>query len=542
MNDISFKVLIADDEYWIRENLRGLLDWPEHSFLFLEPVEDGEQALEAIRSQCPDIVITDVNMPFLSGTELIEKVRAEFPETVFVALSGYSDYDYVRSALLAGAVDYLLKPISKGDLLEVLDKAVSRIIAGRKRKLEQKETQEKLRIASMSAADRELSQLIHRTNDQKQNTLVQSRLTEYELDFSGFTLVVFRTAGLARILRTSKEKEPDELVCKIKDLILAQVRTSKNLVFNYIYRNNEFLLITGMDTSRLDMACEKIILMLKELTGFPATALIGRHYFSFSNLREAYNDALLALLAEKFSGGGGVVRVSDTADCTASKRMSMEQEKQLQLAVSTGNRMLFQKVLFEEIRLRDCVKNAWRFVEVRQTADSVAWILRGSLSPNAKASQLLALDNLAELLQLAVDSFDAEEMNAILEQMLDEVFEPESQPKQSENMRQTVAQVKEYIDGNYFEDLSLTMLSNRFLAESSYLSKAFKAAAGDNLMLYIAKKRVERAKEYLKQDRLSITEISRLVGYGDYAYFSRVFRKVTGVSPREYKEGAVGGL
>lgn len=538
MNDLSFKVLVADDEYWIRENLRGLLDWQEHSFVFLEPVEDGERAFEAIREQRPDIVITDVNMPFLSGTELIGKALAEFPETVFVALSGYSDYDYVRSALLAGAVDYLLKPISKGDLLSVLDKAVNRVIAGRKQRLEQKETQEKLRIASMSAVDRELSQLIHRTSDQKLNAQIQSRLAEYELDFSGFTLVVFRTASLARILRENEDKEPDKLICGIKDLILSEARTAKSLVFNYIYKSNEFLLITGMDTSKLDKVCAKIVPRLRELTGFPAMALIGRHYFSFSTLRDAYNDALLALLAGEFAGMGEVAHVSDTADCAASKRMTAEQEKQLQLAVATGNRALFQKTLHEEIGLRDCVKNAWRFVEVRQTADSVAWILRSGLAPNARASRLLPLDNLAELLQLAVDSFDAEEMASILEQMLDEVFEPEGQPRQSENMRQTVAQVKEYIDGNYFEDLSLTMLSDRFLAESSYLSKAFKLATGDNLMLYIAKKRIERAKEYLRQGRLSITEISQLVGYGDYAYFSRVFRKLTGTSPREYREGA----
>jgi len=538
INETSFKVLVADDEYWIRENVKSLLDWQAHSFVFLEPVEDGEQALEAIDAQRPDIVITDINMPFLSGIELIEKAHEQYPEIVFIALSGYSDYANVRSALVAGALDYLLKPVSKVELLEILAKAVGCIIGGRKQQFEKKIMQEKLRVASMSAVDRELSRFIRRTNDKKTNEQIQSRLMEYELDFSGFTLVVFRTAGLARILRKIGGKEPDELICRIKDLILHQAGTSKSLVFNYIYKNNEFLLISETDPSKPE--CENMIKMLGDLTGFPVTALVSRHYFSFSNIRDAYNDAQLSLFAGEFLDAGKVVLSSEIQDCSATKRMTAEQEKQLQHAAATGNRLLFKKVLFEEIRFLDCVKDKWRFVEVRQTADTIAWILRGSLTQDAMASQLLPIDNLGELLQFAVDSFDTGEMDSILEQMLDEVFEPEGQPKQSESMRQTVLQVKDYVDRHYFEDLSLNTLSKRFLAESSYLSKAFKLAVGDNLMLYIAKKRIERAKEYLKQDELSITEISQLVGYGDYAYFSRVFRKLTGASPREYKEGVDG--
>ena len=493
-NETNFKILVADDEYWIRENLRNLLDWHEHSFVFLEPAEDGEQALEVILAEQPDIVITDINMPFLSGIELIEKVHGEYPEIVFIALSGYSDYDNVRSALVAGATDYLLKPISKVDMLEILAKAVDSIVGGRRQQLEQKIMQEKLRIASMSAIDRELSQLIRRTNNQKLNEQIQSRLMEYELDFSGFTLVLFRTAGLARILRQSGEKEPDELICRIKDLILSQVHTSKSLVFNCIYKNNEFLLISEADPSKLEKVCGNVIRTLKDLTGFPATALIGKYYFSFSNIREAYNDAQLSLFAGEFSDAGKIVLASESQDCSATKRMTAEQENHLQHAIANQNRSLFKKVLFEEIRLQDCAKDKWRFIEMRQTADNIAWILRNASTSNAKASQLLPMDNLAELLQLAVDSFDMDEMDSILEQMLDEVFEPEGQPKQSESMRQTVAQVKEYIDIHYFEDLSLNTLSKRFLAESSYLSKAFKQAVGDNLMLYIAKKELSAQK------------------------------------------------
>lgn len=535
MSDSLFKVLVADDEYWIRENLRGLVDWQAHSFVFLEPAEDGEDALRRIREQRPDIVITDVSMPFLSGTELIEAAVVEQPETVFVVLSGYSDFPFVRAALVAGAVDYLLKPISKGDLLGVLAKAVDRLLTRRAQFLEEKATQEKLRVASSAAMDRDLSRLIHRTRDRQLHAQIQTRLEEYELDFSGFTCILFRTAGLARILKSQNRTDQDQLVFSLKELISAQVQGARSLVFHYTYKSNEFLLITDMEDSRIQATCEQLAALLRKATGYDVTAVISRHYFSFSYLRDAYNETLSAMLAQPYaSAKAAVLRVENVDNCAVTKRIAPELEKQLLFAVASGNGDLFQKVLYEEIRLQDCGRGDWLFVEVRQTVDSISWILRNG--PSGNGPQLLILDNLAELLLLAVDNFDTGEMTSILEQMLDEVFDSARQPGQSENMRQTVAQVQQYIDQNYFEELSLTQLAKQYLVESSYLSRAFKAAVGDNLMLYIAKRRMEKAKEHIRQSKLSLTEISQLVGYGDYAYFNRVFHKVTGISPREYKE------
>ena len=124
MYEALLSVLIADDEYWIRESLRTALDWPAYAMSVLEPACDGEEALTALKSRHVDILITDINMPYLSGVELIRQAQSVSPQTAILVLSGYSDYEYVRQALLAGALDYLLKPISKASLLEALDKAI----------------------------------------------------------------------------------------------------------------------------------------------------------------------------------------------------------------------------------------------------------------------------------------------------------------------------------------------------------------------------------------------------------------------------------
>ena len=154
------KVLIVDDEFWVRENLRNLLGAEKLPLQVLEPAANGEEALRIMEKEHPDILITDITMPFLNGNELIKAAKKRFPLMPTIVLSGYSDFAYVREALLNGAIDYLLKPVSKSALLDVLDKAFSLLNALRQKEREQTEQQERVRQASSLLRDGELSALI----------------------------------------------------------------------------------------------------------------------------------------------------------------------------------------------------------------------------------------------------------------------------------------------------------------------------------------------------------------------------------------------
>jgi DNA-binding NarL/FixJ family response regulator len=443
MNE-RFRILVADDEYWIRQNLKVVLDWEAHSFEFLEPVEDGEQALEKIRSEHPDIVITDVNMPFISGIELIKIILAENPSVVFIALSGYGDYEYVRTALVAGAIDYLLKPVSEGDLLSVLNRAMEYILKTRLQSQEQREIKEKLQIVTGVVIDRELSQFIHQTNDSNLQPQLQGRLAEYELDFSGFTMVVFWTAALTRILRNRKDITVDQLILEIKKGITSHAEGSKYLVTHNTYKINEFFMITDMKRPKLENVCRKLIRSLQETTGLPMRSVIGSHYVAFSKLRNAYNEITAVLFSQPYNVKEPVLYSGNADRCGFEKQITTEQEKQLQFAVASGNRSLFQQILFEEICLFQHIDKNWTYAEVRKTLDRISWLLR-DINP-IDNTQLLTLDNLAELLLAAIEGFDIEEIHSVLEQMIDEVFGNSLPLKQCEGIRQTVIRVKKFID------------------------------------------------------------------------------------------------
>ena len=139
MKKMKYKVLAADDEYWSRENLRSLISWEDYSIEFLDPACDGEEVLERIEEEKPDIILTDINMPFLSGLELLQKLQTEHPEIITIAVSGYDDFDKVKGVFVSGGLDYILKPVGKEELVKILTKALG-ILEEREMARKHKET------------------------------------------------------------------------------------------------------------------------------------------------------------------------------------------------------------------------------------------------------------------------------------------------------------------------------------------------------------------------------------------------------------------
>ena len=134
----------------------------------------------------------------------------------------------------------------------------------------------------------------------------------------------------------------------------------------------------------------------------------------------------------------------------------------------------------------------------------------------------------------AVDSMDMKLLEEILDEVID-VFVENNQQTDSDSIKSGIQKAVIYIDEHFEENLSLSSLSAQFHVESSYFSKMFRKETGENLMLYICRKRMEKAIEYMRNTERSLTEIAFMVGYDDYTYFNKVFRKMMSISPREFR-------
>lgn len=123
-----YKVLLVDDERIIREGIAVIIDWERYGFLLIGTAQNGVEALEIIRQESPEVVITDLKMPVLNGLELIAKVKPELPETVFIILSGYGEFEMAREAMRYGVRYYLLKPCNETKIIEILNEIKAELL------------------------------------------------------------------------------------------------------------------------------------------------------------------------------------------------------------------------------------------------------------------------------------------------------------------------------------------------------------------------------------------------------------------------------
>ena len=527
----KYKVLVADDEYWVRENLRTILDWNEYSLDFLEPAIDGEDAL--CKMNCnPDILIADINMPFITGVELVEIVKDKYPNVITIILSGYSDFKYVRESLLAGAIDYLLKPLNKNDLIQVLSKAVDKI--GRDQSIK-----ERLLKASYIVRDKELSTIISANKSAELDKISSQSLSDIELDFTGFTLVLVKIQNTNNVLKNKYMSDMNQLSFDIRKLIETSVEDKKHIIFNNIYSPNEYIIITELDQNNLLERCANLIKSLEQTIESIINISISKHHFSLIDIRIAYKEALSVFMSRQFCHSSLVIAPTQLNKRTLKKRFSTELENELLFSLKTKNSNMIKEIIFNQVGLSKCDNSQWLFIEVKQTVDRIINIILNIAVDEATSYEIAAIENLAGLMNMALETFCAEEVCSILEQIIDEAIGIKTNLSGSDTINETVQMVAEYIDKNYFESLSLSVLSKLFLVERSYLSRAFKQYIGENLMMYIAKKRVEKAIHLMQEGNLSLTDISYIVGYDDYSYFNRVFHKITSKSPSEFKSSKI---
>ena len=210
------------------------------------------------------------------------------------------------------------------------------------------------------------------------------------------------------------------------------------------------------------------------------------------------------------------------------------QLKELQGYIRIQSPLAVKKYLYEKIGLKQCENDGWTYLEVRQTVRRFLNLIFEGKTEKAKTAKIMEMQSMLEMADKAVDSMDLNQLEEILDEIIDGCIE-DNQQTASDSIKSGVQKAVVYIEEHFEENLSLSSLSAQFHVESSYFSKMFRKETGENLMLYICKKRMEKAIEYMKNSERSLTEIAFMVGYDDYTYFNKVFRKMMNISPREFR-------
>ena len=532
-------MLIVEDEYWIRKSICELAEYVFDGNITIMESGNGEEALDILAENEVSIIFTDINMPFMDGITLISHIAKEYPDIPVLVLSGYSDFHLVRDALTGGALDYLLKPVKETEFKEAIHKAEKFIQISEEEKKKTEEVQRQKKVYENYNMDLVLSTYIcqKETGDVEYS---KERLEGY------FRRIQFPTY-MAVIQKNTKGKMDDSN----ESVLEKRYKRKKNLKewmgsesFVWIenaYRQEEYIVFSSESIEKLERNC----LRLKGFEQDPKNVscsfrvCVSGKLSGIEDMRAVYKDIILKIVSNAEYGKAFQyinLRMQDKKN-NFSHAISEELEYEIIQAFRQKNKGMVDYLLLDKLGIRNMEKDNWLLLEVKQVFSQLRSIIHSYYSRKLNMDEMWEVDNLFDSIETSVISVDTEEIIELTRQLSNTLLQEENSEAVS-FVQQTdnIGKVVEYIGKHYTENLTLSYLAERFYLTPSYLSRSFKKQTGKNLVAYITEKRLEKAVDYIKAGDNSLTEVAFLVGYDDYSYFNKVFRRYMGISPTKYRE------
>lgn len=534
-----FKVFLVEDEIVVREGIRNNIHWEQYGFIYAGDASDGELALPLIRQIQPDLIITDIKMPFMDGLELIKLVREELPRTKVVIVSGYDDFSYAQQAIHMGVEQYLLKPIIKEKMVEIL-------IALQKKMETEQQQQEYLARFQQEA--------------QEYETFSRRRF---------FEQIVTGGLSVSEISETAKTMSID-VNAPFYNIVLFSLNSS------------------GYDGSMPESYTDALAAVQDEVTQFivshPELILFRWNVTTYAILVKGGQDDIARLtddcahnIQSRFVAAGREVdwyiacgtpvsRLRAVPACftEASRILSYRylcpKEHMLSEASirdfrkNTGSEMDMCKKEIDQERIRNFISNG----EEEEIDLFIDQLLQSA------GEEVLSLPLFCRYLTMTIyfaateyldsigcrtDSFwpqelrpkdnvsTPEEVRQYARQVMGQAIELRDRESKKQQ-RDLLIQAIGFIDRNYYDEaISLDRVAREVNISPNYFSAMFSQEVGQTFVEYLTGKRISEAKRMLRQTDKRSSEIAFAVGYKDPHYFSFVFKKVAGCTPSEYRKG-----
>ena len=537
MKKEMYRVLAADDEYWSRENLRSLFPWEELGYIFLEPARDGEEVLERMEEERPDILLTDINMPFLDGLELLKRLREDYPEVITVAVSGYDDFEKVKGVFISGGIDYLLKPVGREELQRVIEKATAI--------LEKREEEKQRKQHQMIQEDKIASFL----EDGEYTALLTASLygegaeaAEYSVSLEGNAAALVKFYDIAQI---AEDFDHDilQMSFEIKQKLRGLCRKDQVTLFHYNSKMSEFLVVGEADEARLQRFAGKILEEFSEETYGPVSVVLyhaaekeGQKESPSSEIGSVYRELIAALVLRPFERRHSVVSCGMlSADGKSELRQSGGEhlEEELYHLLKTHQISGAVHLIFEKTDIAKNEAHRWTYLEVKQYVGRITNTIFSYVQkevPQLRTMMEEAMDNVDYYLKC----LNGEKLSETLKIILEGLQEQKEQ-RQPDSVAGQMEQIRHRIETDYAENITLASLAEQYHVDASYLSRTFSRKYEESIISFLTRVRMEKAAELMRDESRKLEAIAFLVGYDDYHYFSRVFRKKMGVSPSEYR-------
>lgn len=504
------KIMIADDEMWVRTSLKNKINWSDNLILCGE-ASNGFEALELAGNLRPDILITDVRMPGMSGLELISRLHPLLPDLQPIVISGYNEFSYVKSALELNACGYVLKPIRKEELNATIDKAIAQI---HKENLLRLTTQAQLELLHTF-----LQSLYHNKPVSKE------RFTELTVNLNFYS--EYSYILLIRFLDSQEnldyvEQQLNKVTASISSNYACQVFAASGTIYG-IYMTSR-IPVDILQYSRILMK------QLQTKACLDISIALGTTSTCFEQLPQSFLTAREGLrLMHPYSIHEIILpQVQEQSPQAAALPREIAQE--IMDSIYSHN----------SAALKEAINHLNIFIKESPSitlydSNRLLYLLLGDLMrllyewncPKELADQGITF--MKELSEYQPGKDYPEQFYLYCQKII-------SSTHTKTSIVQAVLTAEQYIHAHYHENISLKGVASLLYLNVSYFSVSFKNITGKNFSEYLTAVRMDQAKLLLQDKTLKINQVARMVGYEDCSYFGKAFRKYTGLIPSEYQK------
>lgn len=528
-----YRIMLADDEGIVIDSLKFIIEKEFGSKCEIRTAKTGRQVIELAEEFQPDIAFMDIQMPGINGIEAMREIRRGNKHVVFIVMTAYDKFDYAKEAISLGVLDYLNKPVSRENIIDVLTKAMNLIDGERTKRSNDLMVKEKLETVVPII----------------ENGLIQDLLfKEYfreDIDNYKTLLGIDSEYGYMACMVFGREQVGNYMTSAVAVSIQAQkaYREIHTITEDYIkgimgsVMSNKIPILIPCDSDTLPYNSRNEIVE-------NARALCRKLSDRFDmNFRVGFGSVKpLDRMAESYEEANSVL-------ITTTSHVAHVDDMPVACQYEDNYPMDMEKRLFDEITLgntNDAVSIAQSFfdwMEQNYASDdgsirlkALEFVLWAEHLAYEKTGRMYEFKSRANYLSelMSFNSF-AEVRNWFIEKIKSAAFSVSN--KHEEQSMGVINKARQYIDENYMKELTLDDVSRVVNISSYYFSKVFKEETGENFIDYLTKLRIEAAKKLLRTTTKSMKEISAEVGYSDPNYFSRNFKKYTGKTPTEYQKG-----